>query len=221
MFYGRHILKITGLFLVAVFGVSAAVYGADGNRNAQGANSAVTAKGAAPTTSQNSQGAGVPHEPPLKPYPRLLPLELTAPPTAAAGKSITDVYVSLSNPGDSAPNSRLRLIIHNMDKSRAGGYRDLSPSIVTVEVLENGSWVPVLLSMVEGNLMGAIGADTGTTHSELYKRGGFEIPAGLSKTWQFRVTFSMPGTYSIVAAVSPDNGSRHVAQPAHSIIQVQ
>lgn len=69
--------------------------------------------------------------------------------------------------------------------------------------------------------MGAIGAESVAVHRERHKRGGFAIPAGFSRTWQLRVTFGLPGTYSLVVAVSPDNGSRHLAQPAHSVIEVQ
>jgi hypothetical protein len=160
-------------------------------------------------------------EPPLKPYPRLLPLQLIAPPTAQVGIPLVGISVNLLNPGDTAPDARLRLIIHDKDHSHDGDHRELSPDNVKVEVLEGGSWKPVLLGMVEEGVMGAIGTEGGTAHRERHKRGGFAIPAGLNKTWQLRVTFSLPGTYSIVAAVSPDNGSRHLAQPAHSIIVVQ
>jgi hypothetical protein len=158
---------------------------------------------------------------PPESYPRMLPLQLIAPPTAQAGIPLVGVSVSLLNPGAEAPNARLRLIIHDKDHRDAGGYRELSPDNVKIEVQEGGAWKPVLLGMVEGGVMGAIGTEGVAAHQERHRRGGFAIPAGLNKTWQLRVTFGLPGTYSLVSAVSPDNGSQHLAQPAHSIIEVQ
>ncbi len=158
---------------------------------------------------------------PSEPYPLMLPLHLIAPPTAQAGTPLIGVSVSLVNPGSEAPNARLRLIIHDKDYRHTGGHRELSPDNVKVEVKEGRSWKSVTLGMVEGGVMGAIGTEGVAVHHEHHKRGGFAIPAGLDKTWQLRVTFGLPGTYSLVSAVSPDNGSRHLAQPAHSIIEVQ
>lgn len=159
--------------------------------------------------------------PPLKPYPRLLPLKLIAPSTAQVGIPLTEVNVRLLNPGLPAPNARLRLIIHNKDPRHVGDLHALSSDNVKVEVLEDGTWKTVLLGMVEDGVMGAIGSEGVSEHRERHKRGGFEIPSGLNKTWQLRVTFKVPGIYSLVAAVSPDNGSRHLVRPAHSIIEVQ
>ncbi len=185
-------MKITGLFLAALFSISITAYG----------------------------GESPPNVVPLKPYPRLLPLQLSVPPTAQAGIPLTGVSVSLRNPGNEAPNSRLRLIIHDKDH-HAVGHHGLSLEDVKVEVLEEGVWKPVLLGVVSGGVMGAIGTEGVSAHRERHERNGFALPAGLNKTWQLRLTFSVPGIYTFVAAVSPDNGSRHLAQPAHSIIEVQ
>lgn len=179
------------LFLLVLFAISTAAYG------------------------------GPPNVAPLPPYPRLLPLQLTSPPTAQASMPLVGVNVSLQNPGDPAPNARLRLIIHETNHTHAGGHPALSPDNIKVEVLEDGVWKPVILGMVARGLLGTIGPEGVTAHRERYQRNGFEIPAGLNKTWQLRVTFYLPGTYSFVAAISPDNGSTHLAQPAHSIIEVQ
>lgn len=186
-------MKIPGLVLVALFSISIAVIG----------------------------GEPPPNVAPLKPYPRLLPLQLIAPPTAQTGIPLDGVSVSLQNPGDAAPNARLRLIIHDKDRVHAAGHPALSSDNVKVEVLEEGAWKPVILGMVAGGVMGAIGTEGVTEHRERHERNGFAIPAGFNKTWQLRVTFSVPGTYSLVTSVSPDNGSRHLAQPAHSVIEVQ
>lgn len=170
-------------------------------------------------TPENSQGTPPSSGAPQKPYPRLLPLQLSVPTTAQSGIPLEGITVNLQNPGNTAPDARLRLSIH--EASHAAGHIGLSPANVKVEVLQGGSWVPVQLGMVDENVMGAIGAEGGAAHSERYARGGFALPAGLNKTWQLRITFSLPGTYSLIATVSPDNGSRHLAQPAHSTIVVQ
>lgn len=177
-------------------------------------------------------------------YPRLLPLQVSTPAqaqttqaqtgqarttqaqtatgqVAKAGKAGSVINVRLTNPGAEAPNARLRVIIHDKDHQHGAGSHELSPDNVKVEVQESGSWKSVLLEMVDGGVMGAIGVEGVAAHRERHKRGGFAIPAGFDKTWPLRVTFAIPGTYSVVVAVSPDNGSRHLAQPAHHIIEVQ
>lgn len=214
-------MNMTRLFLVVLFSVSIAAYSGERQNNEHSAQATVSGNGTAIVTSQNSQGKPPPNRAPLKPYPRLLPLQLIAPPIAQAGIPIDGVSVNLLNPGDAAPNARLRLIIHDKDQVHAIDHPELSPDNVTVEVLEDGAWKPVLLAMVAGGVMGAIGTEGVPEHRERHERNGFEIPAGFNKTWQLRVTFSVPGTYTLVTAVSPDNGSRHLAQPAHSVIEVQ
>ena len=220
-FLGNKKFQILKLFLVVLFSISVAAYGSESQGSEQSTSATVSDTGTTTTTSEHSRDEHPSKAPPLKPYPRLLPLQLIAPSTAQAGIPFAGVSISLRNPGDTAPNARLRLIIHDKDHRHAEAQSELSPSNVTVEVLEGGSWKPVMLGMAEDGVMGAIGAEGVTAHRERYKRGGFAIPAGFNKTWQLRLTFSLPGTYSFVAAVSPDNGSRHLAQPAHSIIVVQ
>ena len=159
---------------------------------------------------------------PREQYERLLPLELSAPATARAGQPLVGISVRLHNPGAEAPNSRLRLIIHEKDHG-PGGHHELNPDNVKVEVLEGGLWKPVLLGITDGGVMGAIGSEevAQAQHRERHKRGGFAIREGFNKRWPLRVTFGLPGTYTLLVAVSPDNGSRHLAQPAHSNIEVQ
>lgn len=221
-------MKTTKLFLflgILVFSISGAAGESGGAKKSAGVTAPIEV---ASTTSAVSSTAGSDDVdlPPAKaapraPYPRMLLLKLIAPPTAEAGVPLVGVSVSLHNPGEEAPNARLRLAIHYKDHSDTGGDHELSPENIKVEVEENGSWKPVLLGMVEGGVMGAIGTEGGVAHQERHRRGGFAIPAGLNKTWQLRLTFGLPGIYSVVSAVSPDNGSRHLAQPAHSIIEVQ
>lgn len=209
-------MKRRGLFLIALCSIAIAAHGGEYQSRDQGTKMIVADNGATTATPPYSQGK----TPPLKPYPRLLPLQLIAPPIAQAGIPLDGISVSLRNPGEPAPNARLRLMIHEKDHGHAMDHPELSPDNVTVEVLEGGAWKPVMLGMVAGGVMGAIGSE-GAAHRERHERNGFEIPAGLNKTWQLRVTFSLPGTYSFVTAVSPDNGSRHLAQPAHSTIEVR
>jgi hypothetical protein len=217
-------MKVTGLPLVVLFGISVAAYAYGGIHlgSDQNTNTTVALNVAATAASQSPQVLAQANVPPLKPYPRLLPLQLISPTLAYAGTPLEGVSVSLQNPGGApAPNARLRLIIHNQAPTNAGGHHTLSPGSVKIEVLEGGAWKPVTLGMVAGSLTGAIGPEGVVIHNERYKRNGFAIPAGLNKTWQLRLTFSTPGTYTFVTAVSPDNGSRHLAQPAHSTIVVQ
>ncbi len=153
-----------------------------------------------------------------EPYGRLLPLELSAPATAHAGQPLVGISVRLHNPGAQAPNARLRVIIH--DKERKQVRRELNPDNVKVEVREGGLWKPVQLEAMDGGVMGAIGSEGVARHQERHKRGGFAIAEGFDKRWPLRVTFALAGSYTLVVAVSPDNGSRHLAQPAHSNIEV-
>jgi hypothetical protein len=214
-------MKTAMLVLGVFFSISVAAYGGDNRGSEENANATVPDSGTVTATPQHPQGERPPKAAPLQPYPRLLPLQLIAPPTAQAGMPFVGISVSLLNPGDEAPNARLRLIIHDNDHRDARNQRVLSPDNVKVEVQEGRTWKPVHLGMVEAGVLGAIGTEGLTAHRERHQRGGFAIPAGLNKTWQLRVTFNLPGTYSLVAAVSPDNGSRHLAQPAHTIIVVQ
>ena len=207
-------MKITGIFLVIFFSISTTAYAVQDQAQGQSANTMVAVNGMT-STSPPTSGA------PLTPYPRLLPLRLITPATAQAGIPLVGVSISLQNPGDPAPNARIRLIIHDEDSRQSGVRPVLSTDNITVEVLEGGVWKPVLLGMVEGGVMGAIGTEGVVEHRERHSRDGFAIPAGFNKTWQLRVTISRPGTYSFVVAVSPDNGSTHLAQPAHSTIVVQ
>lgn len=210
-------MKTTKLFIGLLLTVAVAACGGGDGDNAGSAG--VTA----PVSDAGQNTADVPPRKaaPPQPQPRMLPLQLTAPPIAQAGVPLIGVSVSLNNPGTEAPNSRLRLIIHDKVHRHAGDHRDLTPDNVKVEVQEGDLWKPVLLGMVEGGVMGAIGTEGAAAHRERHRRGGFAIPPGLNKTWQLRVTFALPGTYSLVSSVSPDNGSRHLAQPAHLTIEVQ
>jgi len=216
-------LKINKLFLgfILTIAVSPVAFGGGSLRAEEGTSIYVTDAGVSIAPSQATPVETSTRNAPLKPPSRLLPLKLIAPATAETNRPITGISISLQNPGDRAPNAQLRVSIHENDHVHARGYPQLSPDNVKLEVFENGSWIPVILSMVAGNVMGVIGAEGVAAHRERYKVGGFEIPPGLDKTWQLRVTFSFPGTYALVAAVSPDNGSRHLAQPAYSIITVQ
>ncbi len=214
-------MKKTGLLLGVIFCLSIAAYGGKSPGSEPSPNALMAANSTAAATSQNLQGTPPSKVAPFQPYPRLLPLQLVTPPTAQAGVPLIGVNVSLKNPGAPAPNARLRLIIHETNHSHAAGQHALSPDNVKVEVLESGVWKPVNLGMVARGVLGVIGPEGVTAHRERYHRGGFAIPTGMNKTWQLRVTFGLPGTYSLVTAVSPDNGSTHLAQPAHSIIEVQ
>lgn len=192
-----------------------------GGSNEDGAESTGTPSKPIAAVDGDNEAASAAKTAPRAPYPRMLPLELVAPPAAQAGVPLAGVSVNLSNPGPEAPDARLRLTIHYEDHREGGDHRELTSDNVKIEVQEGESWKPVLLGMVGGGVMGAIGTEGVAAHQERHRRGGFSLPAGSTKTWQLRITFGLPGTYTLVSVVSPDNGSRHLAQPAHSTIVVQ
>jgi hypothetical protein len=135
-----------------------------------------------------------------------LGLTVTGPNVAAVGRPLAGITVKLNNPGEEAPGSRLRIFIHD------GEDRELRLEDFKVEVHEGNVWNEVQLEAIDGGVMGAIGAD-GQPHKEHHKRGGFTIGKQKNKVWQLRVTFRKAGRYSMVMAVSPDNGATHLAQP--------
>jgi hypothetical protein len=135
-----------------------------------------------------------------------LKLTVTGPQTAETGKPLDGINVRLINPGLAAQDSRLRLFIHD------GSDRDLGPNNIKIEVLEGSAWKTVQVEPIDGGVMGAMGAE-GKPHDEHHKHGGFVIEKNANKTWRLRVTFGLSGHYSLVVAVSPDNGSTHLAQP--------
>lgn len=217
-------MKTSKLFFVLV--CSLAVAGCGGSGSGEGSAGAtappVAAKTAiAPPPPAQGEVRQPPRAAPPEPYPRLLPMQLVAPAIAQAGMPLEGISVSMRNPGDEAPNARLRLIIHDKDHRHDGVHQELSPDNVKLEVQEGDSWKPVLLGVVEGGVIGAIGSEGVVAHRERHRRGGFAIPSGMDKTWQLRLTFGVPGTYTLVSAISPNNGSLHLAQPAHTTIEVQ
>lgn len=138
-----------------------------------------------------------------------LPLALTfkGPLDAQVGQPLEGISVRLVNPGLSAPASRLRLFVHDEED------RELGVDDIKIDVREGNSWSEVKVEMIDGGVMGAIG-EKGKPQNVAHKRGGFTIDAKVTNVWQLRVTFRLPGRYSLVAAVSPDNGETHLAQPA-------
>jgi len=214
-------LKTTNFFVGIFVGVAIAGCGASKDTSENSKAVVTPNMDSISDTAQNFRGGTPPPEKLIEPSARMRPLQLVSPATAQVGRPLAGVSVSLDNPGTDAPNSRLRLIIHETNMRHGAGHRGLSPENVKVEVQEGGSWKTVQLGMVEGGVMGAIGTEGVAVHEERHRRGGFAIPAGLNKTWQLRVTFDEPGTYTLVSAISPNNGSRHLAEPAHSIIEVK
>ncbi|MDH4285430.1 MAG: hypothetical protein OEV35_08945 [Gallionellaceae bacterium] len=212
-------MKTIKLYSAVLFSIVVAACG--GGSSNEGSSAATAPVATATTAKPNLPAVKPPKVLPPEPYSRLLPLQLKAPATAQTGIALEGISVNLANPGDEAPNARLRLIIHAKDHSHAAGLQELNPDNVKVEVEEAGVWKQVLLGMVEGGVMGAIGTEGATAHRERHRRGGFAIPAGMDKTWNLRVTFGVPGIYTLVSAVSPNNGSMHLAQPAHTTIEVK
>ena len=143
----------------------------------------------------------------------LLDLKLTGPQTTPAGQPLVGINVSLINSGPASQDARLRLFII-LDRANRG----MQAGDVKVDVQEGALWVPLPLELIDDAVMGAIGV-MGKGHKALHQRGGFAIPANLNKLWPLRITFRLPGMYSLEAAVSPDNGDTHLAQPASITIE--
>lgn len=137
-----------------------------------------------------------------------LGLTLTGPKTAPSGYPVDGIKVKLVNQdATDAPASRLRLFIHDeLD-------RDLQASDIKIDVLEGSDWQALSLEPIDGGVMAAIGS-AGLPHDDNHEKGGFSIDKKTIKEWRLRVTLALAGHYSVVVAVSPDNGSTHLAKPA-------
>ncbi|MEE9345957.1 MAG: hypothetical protein V3U88_10160 [Methylococcales bacterium] len=123
------------------------------------------------------------------------------------------ITVRLVNPGEAAQDSRLRLFIHD------GEDREVTENDIEVDIQQNG-WKEVPLELIDGGIMGAIGA-AGSRHDERHKRGGFAIPKEATKVWNLRMRFHKPGHYLLVLTVSPNNGATHLVQPISTNMEVR
>lgn len=137
------------------------------------------------------------------------------PQMAQTGIPLTGINVHLVNTGTTArQDARLRILIHQDEAV----HRDLQADDIQIDVLEGTSWIPVPLKPIDDGVMGAIGAE-GSGHKELHHRGGFAIPAKLNRVWQLRITLRLPGLYTMVTTVSPDNGNTHLTQPLNITLE--
>lgn len=138
-----------------------------------------------------------------------LELSITGPESAPSGYPVEGIAVRLVNQDQNdAPASRLRLFIHDEQE------RELQVGDISVDIQEGGEWLPLPLEPIDGGVMAAIGS-AGLPHDQYHDKGGFSIDKKTIKEWQLRITLIMAGHYSLVAAVSPDNGSTHLVQPAN------
>lgn len=142
-----------------------------------------------------------------------LNLSISGPKTAKVNKALSGLNIKLVNPGEEAQDSRLRLFIHD------GADRDFNFGDIKIDVQEQGGWQPLQVEFIDGGVMGTIGQE-GKEHKQNHARGGFKIAKNFNNVWQIRVTFAQPGQYQLVVAVSPDNGSSHLAQPAAYNLEV-
>lgn len=137
------------------------------------------------------------------------------PQMAQTGIPLTGINVHLVNTGTTArQDARLRIFIHQDEAV----HRDLQADDIQIDVLEGTSWIPVPLKPIDDGVMGAIGTE-GSGHKELHHRGGFAIPAKLNRVWQLRITLRLPGLYTMVTTVSPDNGNTHLTQPLNITLE--
>jgi hypothetical protein len=127
-------------------------------------------------------------------------------------KQPIDITVKLANPGAATADARLRIFIHD------GNDRDLGLDTIEINVQEGDTWINVPFEAIDGGVMAALGA-TGKHHLERHERGGFAIDKQATKVWRLRVTFRLSGRYSLVVAVSPNNGATHLVQPKSMIIE--
>lgn len=141
-----------------------------------------------------------------------LKLGLEGPQTVKVGQPLEGLQIKLVNPGAAAPASRLRLFIHGDEK------HELTVSDIRVDVKEGKTWREVPVEPIDGGVMGALGTE-GRGHKNRHKRGGFAIARKMNRKWIIRVTFRKAGRYVVLTAVSPDNGSTHLAQPVSLTIE--
>ncbi len=128
------------------------------------------------------------------------------------GKSTDNIEVRLVNPGKAAADSRLRVFIHDQQD------RDIQTNDIKIELLDKAGWRPLSVEAIDGGVMVAIGA-AGDKHHENHKKGGFGISSKATQVWQIRLTLRLMGQYTLVVAVSPDNGATHLAKPASMKIE--
>ncbi|MEQ1558979.1 MAG: hypothetical protein ABL933_08615 [Methyloglobulus sp.] len=136
----------------------------------------------------------------------ILRLNVFGPTVGKVGKPIGTIKVALINPSMAMPNSRLRIFVHGQEDS------EVRLQDINIEVKEKGIWKRIQVEPIDGGVLGAIGEE-GTTHKERHKHGGFSIHDRTLKLWNLRVTFRLSGHYSMIFAVSPDNGQTQLAKP--------
>jgi hypothetical protein len=142
-----------------------------------------------------------------------LGLSLNASGNVHAGKPMDNVEINLVNPGKEAVDSRLRLFIHDLED------REVQTNDIKIEIREKQGWRQLSVEVIDGGVMTSIGKE-GNKDNENHKKGGFHINKNANQVWQIRLTFRLPGQYTLVVAVSPDNGSSHLAKPANMKIEV-
>ncbi len=146
------------------------------------------------------------------PRPPLM-LEVSGPVKARAGVPLEGMTVRLANTGLALRDSRLRLFVHDQQE------RSVDSGDIKIEVREKNAWKPVLAEPIDEGVMGAIGAE-GEAHKEPHKNGGFALGNKANKVLQLRLTFAMPGRYTLVLSVTPDNGETQLAQPVSVDLEV-
>jgi hypothetical protein len=152
--------------------------------------------------------------------PGLLNLTLSGPQPATnrqiakSKQPFTGIKIQLANPGAGRAEARLRFFIHSVGVD----HHEVQAGGIKVAVQEGNAWVSLPVEPIDGGVMGAIGA-AGSGHKDMHRRGGFALPAKLHKTLQLRITFGSPGTYQVVAALSPDNGNKILATPSFITVE--
>lgn len=97
---------------------------------------------------------------------------------------------------------------------------DIEANDIAIEVRKDAaSWVLIPAEPIDGGAMSTIDlAEIG--HDEKHQHASFAIQNESGVLWQLRITAHKPGVYQLVAAVSPDNGNTHLAEPSFITVEV-
>lgn len=96
----------------------------------------------------------------------------------------------------------------------------IEASDIAIEVRKDAaSWVSIPVEPIDGSAMSIVDlAEVG--HDEKHRHASFAIQNESGVLWQLRITARKPGVYQLVAAVSPDNGDTHLAEPSFITVEV-
>ena len=127
------------------------------------------------------------------------------------------INVQFPSTGKIRQDAQLRFFIHL--GSEAHDF-NIEANDIAIEVRKDAaSWVLIPAEPLDGGAMGTIDlAEVG--YDEQHRHASFVIENESGVLWQLRITLHKPGVYQLVAAVSPDNGNTHLAEPSFITVEV-